>query len=189
DPGRAVAYLEKVAADCNRRGAYREATASTLRALEIVSRQPDTPERTDRLIFLYLQLGASLLVAEDYADPAVEAAFQRVEQLAERANALPPMLTALAGLHGYHAARANLADAGRIVPRMIELAERLPLPQASLVAHTCAAWLRWNQGDLARAHEHAMQAILAKPAEGMSFTATFELAGDAFGTAACASLR
>ena len=188
DPARAVGYLEKVAADCNRRGAYREATASTLRALEIVSQQPDTPERTDRMIFLNLQLGASLLVAEDYADPAVEAVFQRVEQLAEQANALPPLLTALAGLHGYHAARAHLTDSGRIVPRMIELAERLPLPQASLVAHTCAAWLRWNQGELARAHEHAMQAILAKPAESMSFPSTFDLVGYAFGTAAFVEL-
>jgi len=184
DPPRALAYLEKVAADCNRRGAYREATASTLRALEIVSLQPDGPERIDRMIFLNLQLGASLLVAEDYADPAVEAAFQRVQQLAEQANALPPLLTALAGLHGYHAARAQLTDAGGIVPRMIELAERLPLPQTSLVAHTCAAWLRWNQGELARAREHGIRAITAKPVESMSFPSTFDLVGYAFGTAA-----
>src|SRR5262245_36809847 len=188
DRVRAVTYLEKVAADCNRRGAYREATASTLRALELVSLQPDTPERTDRLIFLNLQLGASLLVAEDYADPAVEAVFQRVEQLAEQANAWPPLLTALAGLHGYHAARAHLTDAGRIVPRMIELAERLPMPQASLVAHTCAAWLRWNQGELARAREHATRAITARPAESMSFPSTFDLVGYAFGTAAFVEL-
>ena len=184
DPARAVAYLEKVARDCNRRGAHREATASVLRALELVSMQPDTPERTDRTIFLNLQLGAALLVAEDYADPAVEAVFQRVQQLAEQANALPPLLTALAGLHGYHAARAQLTDADRIVPRMIELAERLPLPQASLVAHTCAAWLRWNQGELARAREHGLQAITAKPVEPMSFPSTFDLVGYAFGTAA-----
>src|SRR5262249_21845731 len=73
DPARAVAYLEKAAADCNRRGADPGTTRKTLRALEIVSRQPDTPERTDRMIFLNLQLGASLLVAEVYADPAVDA--------------------------------------------------------------------------------------------------------------------
>src|SRR5262245_32918981 len=132
DPVRAVGYLDKVAADCNRRGAYREATASTLRALDLVARLPDTPERTDRLIFLNLQLGASLLVAEDYADSAVGAAFQRAQQLAEQANALPPLLTALAGLHTYYAARAQLTDAARNVPRIIELAERFPMPQALL---------------------------------------------------------
>ena len=48
DPVRAEGYLEKVAIDCNRRGAHREATASILRALELVSQQADTPERTDR---------------------------------------------------------------------------------------------------------------------------------------------
>ena len=106
------------------------------------------------------------------------------QQLAEQANALPPLLTALAGLHGYHAARAQLTDSARIVPRMIELAERMPLPQAALVAQTCAAWLRWNQGELARAREHAIQAIAAKPAEAMSFPSTFDLVGYAFGTAA-----
>jgi AAA ATPase domain len=184
DPARAEGYLEKVVIDCNRRGAHREATASILRALELVSQQADTPERTDRAIFLNLQLGAALLVAEDYADPAVGAAFQRAQQLAEQANALPPLLTALAGLHGYHAARAQLTDAAHIVPRMIELAERMPLPQAALVAQTCAAWLRWNQGDLGRAREHAIQAISSKPAEALSFPSTFDLVGYAFGTAA-----
>jgi hypothetical protein len=136
------------------------------------------------MIFLNLQLGAALLVAEDYADPAVEAAFRRVQELSEQANALPPLLTALAGLHACHAARAQLTDAARIVPRMIELAERLPLPQTSLVAHTCAAWLRWNQGELARAREHAIQAITATPVEAMSFPSTFDLVGYAFGIAA-----
>ena len=184
DPARAVAYLEKVGTDCNRRGAHREATASILRALEIISLQPATPERTDQMIFLNLRLGASLLVAEDYADPAVEAAFERAKQLSEQANALPPLLSALAGLHAYHVARAQLTDAAGIVPRMIEIADHLPLPQAALVAHGCAAWLRWNQGDLTRAREHASQAITAKPVEPMSFPSTFDLVGYAFGTAA-----
>jgi len=184
DPARAVTYLEKVAMECNRRGAHREATAAILRALEIVSRLPATPERTDRSIFLNLQLGAALLVAEDYADPAVEPAFLRAQELCEQVNALPPLLAALAGLHCYHAARAQLTDAARIVPRMIELAELLPLPQTTLVAHTCAAWLRWNQGELARAREHAARAITATPDEPMSFPSTFDLVGYAFGTAA-----
>jgi len=83
------------------------------RKLVYTWQQADTPERTDRAIFLNLQLGAALLVAEDYADPAVGAAFQRAQQLAEQANALPPLLTALAGLHGYHAARAQLTDSAR----------------------------------------------------------------------------
>src|SRR4029077_15043786 len=96
DPERAIVYLDRGATHCTRRGAHREAIASLRRALEMTALLPDTPSRTDRLLFLNLRLGASLLVAEDYADPAVEAAFLRCRQLAEQAGALPPLLSALA---------------------------------------------------------------------------------------------
>jgi adenylate cyclase len=188
EPVRAIAYMEKAATLCAGRGAHREAIATLRRALKLVALLPDTQERIDRAIFLNLRLGASLLVAEDYADPAVEATFQRCRELAEQAEVLPPLLTALAGLHACHAARAQLADAARIVPRMVELAEQLPLPQAALVAHTCAAWLRWSQGELAGAREHVMQAIAAKPSEPISFPSTFDVVGYAFGTAAFVEL-
>ena len=162
-PVRAIGYLETAATQCTRRGAHREAIATIRRALDMVALLPDTADRTDRMIFLNLRLGASLLVAEDYADPEVEATFHRCQQLAEQAEALPPLLTALAGLHCYYAARAQLADAARIVPRMVELARRLPLPQTTLVAHTCAAWSHWSRGELAAACENASRAIAAKP--------------------------
>lgn len=184
DATRALRYLETAATHCTRRGAHREAIATIRRALETVALLPDTPERTDRMLFLNLRLGASLIVAEDYADPEVEATFHRCQQLAERAEALPPLLTALAGLHAYHSARAQLGAAASIVPRMLELAERLPFPETTLVAHTCAAWSDWSRGELTAAREHARRAIAAKPSAPMSFPSTFDLVGWAFGTQA-----
>lgn len=188
DATRAARYMEKAATECTRRGAHREAIAAIRRALAMVALLPDTPERTDRMLFLHLRLGALLLVAEDYADPEVETTFDRCRQLAERAEALPPLLAALAGLHAYHAARAELADSARIVPRMVELAERLPLPQTTLIAYTCAAWSSWSRGELATAREHANRAIAAKPSAPMPFPSTFDLVGYAFGTAAFAEM-
>ena len=188
DAGRAAKYLEKAATLDTWRGAHREAVAALRRAIAIVALLPDSAERTDRLIFLNLRLGASLLVAEDYADPAVQATFERCRELAERADALPPLLVALAGLHTYHAARAELADTGRIVPRILELAERLPLPQAIVVAHTCAAWSEWSRGALAAACAHGEWAIAANLTEPMTFPSAFDLVGYAFGTTAFATM-
>ncbi len=188
DAGRAAKYLEKAATQYTWRGAHREAIATLRRALDIVALLPDTQDRTERLLFLNLRLGASLLVAEDYADPDVKATFERCRELAERADALPPLLTALAGLHTYHAARAELASTARIVPRILELAERLPLPQAILVAHTCAAWSEWSRGALTAACEHGQRAIATKPSAPMSFPSTFDLIGYAYGTAAFAEM-
>ncbi|HEY2386976.1 MAG TPA: AAA family ATPase [Candidatus Binatia bacterium] len=188
DAARATKYLEQAATQYIWRGAHREAITTLRRALEMVRSFPDTPERVDRLIYLDLRLGASLLVGEDYADHAVKATFQRCAELAERAKALPPLLTALAGLHAYHAARAELGDALRIVPRLIELADMLPLPQATLVAHTCAAWSNWSRGRLAAAREHARRALVAKPETPMPFPSTFDLVGYAFGTGAFAEM-
>jgi DNA-binding winged helix-turn-helix (wHTH) protein len=188
DAVRAARYLEQAATQYIWRGAHREAITTLRRALDMVRTFPDTPERVDRLIYLDLRLGASLLVGEDYADPAVKLTFQRCAELAERAKALPPLLTALAGLHAYHAARAELGDALRIVPRLVELADMLPLPQATLVAHTCAAWANWSRGRLAAASEHARRALVAKPDTPMPFPSTFDLVGYAFGTGAFAEM-
>ena len=188
DADRAAKYFEQAATQSTWRGAHREAIAALRRALAIVTLSPDGRERTDRLIFLNLRLGASLLVAEDYADPEVKATFERCRDLAERAGALPPLLTALAGLHTYHAARAELADTARIVPRILDLAERLPLPQAIVVAHTCAAWSAWSRGALAAACEHGERAIATNLSEPMSFPSAFDLVGYAFGTTAFAEM-
>jgi DNA-binding winged helix-turn-helix (wHTH) protein/tetratricopeptide (TPR) repeat protein len=184
DPARAINYLEKAATHCSRRGAHREAIATIRRALGMVALLPDTPERIDRMLFLNLRLGASQLVAEDYADPAVEATFQRCRQLAEQAEALPPLLSALAGLHTCYAARAQLADSARIIPLMVGLAEQLPLPETTLVAHASAAWCHWSRGEWTLADAHARRAIAAKPTEPMAFPSTFDVVAYAFGAAA-----
>ncbi|HJQ82533.1 MAG TPA: hypothetical protein VKA21_00540, partial [Candidatus Binatia bacterium] len=188
DAPRALRHLDTVATHCAARGAHREAIATLRRALAVTDLLPGSTERVDRRLYLGLRLGASLLVAEDYADPEVERTFRTCRDLAERADALPPLLTALAGLHAYHSARARLDDAAAIVPRMLELAARLPLAEATLVAHTCAAWSAWSCGELAVAREHARQAIAVKPSVPMPFPSTFDLVGWAFGTQAFAEL-
>ncbi len=188
DAAGAARYLEQAAAQYTTRGAHREAVVALRRALDLLALLPETAERDDRMLFLNLRLGASLLVAEDYAEAEVRRAFERSRALAEKAGAMPPLLTALAGLHTYHAARGELTVSARIVPRILELAERLPFPQTLLVAHTCAAWSDWNRGALAAACEHAERAIAARPDAPMSFPSTFDLVGYAFGTAALAEM-
>ncbi len=184
DATRAVRYLETAASQCTQRGAHREAIAAIRRALEVLALLPDTAERTDRMLFLNLRLGASLLVAEDYADPAVQAVFQTCRQLAEEAQALPPLLTAIGGLHACYAARAQLAESEAIVARVVDLAEQLPIPQARLIACACAAWSQWSKGELARARESAIAAIAAHTAEPISFPATFDVVSYMFGISA-----
>jgi DNA-binding winged helix-turn-helix (wHTH) protein/tetratricopeptide (TPR) repeat protein len=184
DPARAIAYLEKALTHCNQRGAHREAVAVVRRALEMAALLPDTPERTDQMLHLNLRLGASLLVAEDYADPAVEAAFQRSVQLAEKAQAPGPLLTALGGLHASYAARAQLAACEAIVPRALELAEQLPLPQSRLIAYACAAWSQWARGDLETARASALAAIATQPDEPIPFPTTFDIVSYVLGISA-----
>lgn len=184
DAARAINYLEKAVTHCTRRGAHREAIATVGRALEMVALLPDKRERTDRMLSLNLRLGALQLVAEDYADPAVEETFQRCRQLAEQAEALPPLLSSLAGLHTCYAARAQLADAAHIIPLMVELAERLPFPETTLIVHASGAWCYWSRGELATAHAHAMRAVAAQPAAPMEFPSTFDVVAYAFGAAA-----
>src|SRR5262249_4339443 len=103
-------------------------------------------------------------------------------------QALPPLFAALAGLHACHVGCARLADSSRMVPRMVELAELLPLPQTTLIAHAAGAWSCWNRGELSAAREHAARAIAAKPTEPISFPSTLDIVGYALGTAAFVEL-
>ena len=184
DPVRALRYLETVATQCTVRGAHREAVAALRRAIDGVPSLPDAAERDGRLMYLNLRLGASLLVAEDYADPAAEAAFHACRELAERTATLPPLLTALGGLHTCYAARARLRENEAIVPRMIEIAEQVQFPQAKLIAHGCAAWSQWTKGDFATARESAAAAIAAHPDEPIAFPSTFDVVSWMYGVSA-----
>jgi predicted ATPase len=67
---------------------------------------------------------------------------------------------------------------------MVELAEQLPFPETTLVAHASAAWCHWCRGELVTAREHAIRAVAARPAEPMEFPSTFDVVAYALGVAA-----
>ena len=171
--------------DCNRRGAHREATAShpacprdrlPAAGHARTHRPNDLPELAARCLpagrgGLCRSRGGGRVPA----CPAARRASQRVAAAAD----CPGRVTLLS--------RCSCAPHRRCPHRPAHdrtrrVACRCRKRRSS--PHTCAAWLRWNQGELARAREHAVRAITAKPDESMSFPSTFDLVGYAFGTTA-----
>ena len=75
-----------------------EAVALLTKGLKLLPALPDTPERAQQELALYISLGAPLLMTQGYAAPEVEHAYTRAWQLCQQLEASPQLLLALAGL-------------------------------------------------------------------------------------------
>src|SRR5439155_5813381 len=67
DYRRAVPYLQQAAETATQRCAYREALSHLTKGLDLLKTLPDTPERTQHELRLYISLGAPLMAAKGWA--------------------------------------------------------------------------------------------------------------------------
>jgi tetratricopeptide (TPR) repeat protein len=81
----------------------------------------------------------------------VEAAFERAWDLSVARDALPEQFLALAGLYAFNLTRCRLARASEEAARMLEIAERLPVPTLALMGNAFAGMARYLAGELGSA--------------------------------------
>jgi len=165
DAVNAIRNLERAAHHCNQRGAHREAAASLRRALELVASLPDSRDRLQQALWLSLMLGAALIPITGYAEPELQETFQRCCQLAEQLGETPQLFAALTGLATCYLARGQLSAASPVSERLLQLAEAMPVPVFTVLAHTAAGWLRCCQGNFSNAVEHLLHAKAVHAAE------------------------
>lgn len=154
----AIRHRERAAHRCNQRGAHREAAASVRRALELVEALPDSRDRMHQTLWLSLMLGTALIPLVGYADPELRATFQRCCELAEQLGEQPQLFAALTGLETCHLARGELSAATPVGARLLQLAEAMPVPVFTVLAHTAVGWTQCCQGNFRDAVEHLTRA-------------------------------
>ncbi len=154
----AIRNRERAAHRCNQRGAHREAAASVRRALELVKALPDARDRMHQTLWLSLMLGTALIPIVGYADPELQATFQRACQLAEQLGEQPQLFAALTGLETCHLARGELSAAAPVGARLLQLAEAMPVPVFAVLAHAAVGWTQCCQGNFRDAVEHLTRA-------------------------------
>ena len=122
----AVAYWQRAGQRALARSAHLEAISHVTTGIELLKTLPETPERTQHALTLYIALGAALLMTKGQAAPEVEQAYTQAhalcQQVGETPELVPGPVWAVAVLsstatvaHGARA-RGNVAAPGATCP-------------------------------------------------------------------------
>lgn len=108
DLPRAIRHYLHAATKALRRFGYHEALAHLHKGLSLLARLPDSHERNQQELALQNALGATLMIFEGYASPAVEQAYARAQALCQQAGTDPQLGPALRGLWAFSLTRLDL---------------------------------------------------------------------------------
>jgi predicted ATPase len=97
----AIPYWQRASQHASDRSANLEAVSHVTTAIELLKTLPETPERTQQALTLYLALGAALQMAKGHSAPEVEHAYTQARDLGETLlrlaqHAHDPALTVIA---------------------------------------------------------------------------------------------
>ena len=94
----AVAYWQRAGQHASDRSAYLEAISHLTTGIELLKTLPETPERTQQALTLYIALGAALLMTKGQAAPEVEHAYIQARALCQQVGETPELVPVLFGL-------------------------------------------------------------------------------------------
>jgi len=151
----AVEYLHQAAENDIRRFAYREAVGLSRRALELLRKMPDTPDRARQELQLQVTLGMPLIATEGYAAPDVGSTYLRARELCRQLGDTPEISIVLWGVWTFYLVRAELQTAREIAEEFSRVDERLPYPQLAMEITLM------HVGEFSPAIEHFEKALLS----------------------------
>jgi predicted ATPase/DNA-binding winged helix-turn-helix (wHTH) protein len=157
--GQAVKYLHQASENDIRRFAYREAVGLSRRALELLRRLPDTPDRARQELRLQLTLGMPLIAIEGYAAPDVGSAYLRARELCRQLGDTPEIAPVLWGVWAFYLVRAELRTAREIAEEFSRVDKHLPYPQLAMEVTLM------HVGEFSPAIEHFEKALLLYDAD------------------------
>jgi DNA-binding winged helix-turn-helix (wHTH) protein/predicted ATPase len=164
DYQRAAKYLEQAAENAIRRFAYREAVALARHGIDLLTRLPNTSERTTQDLSLHLALGVPLIATEGYASDAVGKVYTRARELYEQKGDTADVSEVLWGLWTFHMLRAELGTAREIAQEFLLLSDRFSYPGLAMRGHWALEITFMHLGEFELSLEHFQQALaLYKP--------------------------
>jgi class 3 adenylate cyclase/predicted ATPase len=150
----AVVYWQQAGEYASDRSAYLEAVSHVTTGIELLQTLPETPERTQHAVTLYIILGAALQMAKGLAVPEVERAYTRARALCQQVGETPQLVPVLFGLWRFYVVRAQLHTARELGDTLLRLAQRADDPALAVIAHFALGntWLRLGALPAARLH-------------------------------------
>jgi predicted ATPase len=150
----AVHYWQRAGQHASDRSAYLEAMSHLTTGIELLKTLPETPERTQHAVTLYIALGAALQVAKGQAAPEVERAYTQAYALCQQVGETPEFVRVLLGLWRFYIARPQLHTARELGETLLRLAQQAHDPALAVVAHYALGDTWCCLGALPAARQH-----------------------------------
>jgi tetratricopeptide (TPR) repeat protein len=154
---KAVSYLQKAGNRAVRLSAGEEAIGHFSKALELLQKLPETPERDLQELSLQLALVVPLLAAKGFGAPELGRAVVRARELCRQIGDARQRFMALVQLATYYATTAQYRTALELREEIKRLAEESKDPMLEVVSYCIRVWPLLNVGELVRADECVQQ--------------------------------
>jgi predicted ATPase len=155
----AVVYWRRAGEHASNRSAYLEAVSHVTAGLELLKTLPETPERTQQALALYIALGAALQMAKGYAASEVEHAYTQARAFCQQMGETPELAPILYGQWWFYLVRAQLHTARELGEALLRLAHQAPAPALSVAAHYALGFTWFNLGVLPAARQYLEEGI------------------------------
>ena len=150
----AVVYWQRAGQRAIEYSAYVEAIAHLRQGLALTGDLPDTPERHQHELMLYMALGVTLAATQGYAAPEVEHVYLQARECCQKAGEPAQLFTVLRGLWLVYTARGELRIAYEQGEHLLRLAHRQQDLTLVLEAHRALGTSLFYLGELATAWTH-----------------------------------
>ena len=154
----AVHYWQRAGQQASDRSAYLEAISHLTTGIELLKTLPETPERTQHALTLYIALGAALQVTKGYTAPEVEHAYLRARELCQQVGETSQLVSVLFGLWRFYLLRPQLHTAGEFADTLLRLARGADDHTLAVLAHYALGAVRFCLGAWPAARMHLEEA-------------------------------
>jgi len=156
---KAVHYWHHAGQSAVKRLAHVEAISHLTKGLELLQTLPETLERRQQKVDMYIALGASLRVTKGAGDPEVGATYTRARQLCQSLEDPYQLFPVLRGLWNYYANRGESQTAHALGEQLLSLAQQVQDAAMLVAAHRTLGSTLFQLGAVAAAYTHFAQGI------------------------------
>jgi serine/threonine protein kinase/predicted ATPase len=155
---KAVEYLHKAGKRAVHLSANQEAIVHYKKALELLEKLPETPERVQQEIALQLDFVVPVELTKGYGAPEVRQAIFRARELCDQISETPQFFTTLIHLATHYAfARAEYRTALEYQEQINKIVEQTGDPLQKAISSFTTIWSLMNVAELVKTVEHAKE--------------------------------
>jgi tetratricopeptide (TPR) repeat protein len=168
---KAIEYLHKAGNKAVRLSAGAEAIAHYNKALELLIKLPETPERDQLELALQLALAVPLMSTKGFGAPELYQAVVRARELCDRVGDMLQRFFALFQLCNYYGTTGQYKTSVQFAEQMSQIAEQSKDPMLKASCFYAHTWGLLNMGDLVQTVEYGKRMMDVYDQEKQGFLA------------------